>query len=142
MSTVESRQGANPVAPPLPGTAIGGAVGIFRTDFTLWSADRAVSRRRNGLVDTRASYSLAPASVLEELGVPREETIRFVMADGSRRDLPIGWATIELQGRTRNAYFVFGPENAGVLLGAIALETFGLAADVTYQQLVPAQLTL
>lgn len=126
----------------LPGTTVGGEAGTFSVDFVLWNGDKTESRSLNGLVDTGASYSLAPASILEELGVIREQTVRFVMANGARSDMSIGWVTMELTGQTRNVYIVFGPENAGVLLGAMALESFGVAADAKHRRLIPAELTL
>ena len=46
---------------------------------------------------------------------------------------------LELRGEVRPINIVFGPEGGSVLLGALALESFGLAADVSNQQLVPAE---
>ena len=126
----------------LPGTTVGGEVGTFSADFILWNADQTVSRTLNGLVDTGASYTMVPASILEELGIEREDTETFNLADGSRRDYDLGFARMELDGKRRRVAVIFGPENAGVLLGAFALEVFGLAADAKYRRLIPAVLTL
>ena len=126
----------------LPGTTVGGEVGTFSADFILWNADQTVSRSLNGLVDTGASYTMIPASILEELGIEREDTETFNLADGSRRDYDLGFARMELDGKRRRVAVIFGPENAGVLLGALALEMFALAADAKYRRLIPAVLTL
>lgn len=126
----------------LPGTTVGGEVGTFSADFILWNADQTVSRSLNGLVDTGASYTMVPASILEELGIEREDTETFNLADGSRRDYDLGFARMELDGKRRRVAVIFGPENAGVLLGALALEMFALAADAKYRRLIPAILTL
>lgn len=126
----------------LPGTTVGGEVGTFSADFILWNADQTVSRSLNGLVDTGASYTMVPASILEELGIEREDTETFNLADGSRRDYDLGFARMELDGKRRRVAVIFGPENAGVLLGALALEMFALAADAKYRRLIPAVLTL
>ena len=128
--------------PVLPGTTVGGPVGTFYADFTLLSQDRTRSRTLNGLVDTGASYTMVPASILEELGVQREATETFILADGSRREMSIGLVNMELDGRRRSVYAIFGAENAKVLLGAMALEAFALAADAKNRRLIPGELTL
>jgi len=128
--------------PPLPGTTVGGAVGTFYADFTLWNQDHTRSRTLNGLVDTGASYTLVPAAILEELGIERFETRTFTLADGSRRELALGWAEMELEARPGFVYVVFGDAGGKILLGATALEAYGLAADAKNRRLIPGELTL
>lgn len=125
----------------LPGTTIGGEVGTLYVDFTLWSGDGTRSLDLNGLVDTGASYTLIPAALLDDLGVARKETLMFRLADGSTREFDIGVAEMEMEERTNPVHVVFGPENR-ILLGAMALEAFALAADARNRRLVPADLTL
>ena len=125
----------------LPGTTIGGEVGTFFVDFTLWSGDGTRSLDLNGLVDTGASYTLIPAALLDDLGVVRKETLMFKLGDGSNREFDLGLADMELEGRTYPIHVVFGPENR-ILLGAMALEAFALAADAKNHRLIPADLTL
>lgn len=125
----------------LPGTTIGGEVGTFYVDFTLWSGDGSRSLELNGLVDTGASYTLIPAALLDDLGVTRKETLMFRLADGSSREFDVGLAEMELEERTNPVHVVFGPDNR-ILLGAMALEAFALAADAKNRRLVPADLTL
>ena len=117
-------------------------MGTFYVDFTLWNLARTRSRTLNGLVDTGASYTQAPASLLEELGVEREETELFSLADGSKREFSIGRVDLELEGRIRTVYVIFGAETGKILLGAMALEAFGLAADARTRRLIPGELTL
>lgn len=123
------------------GTTIGGEVGTFHVDFTLWNPEKTRSRTLNALVDTGASYTLIPASELSELGIEPEKTRRFQLANGDTQDFPVGRADIELENNTENVHVVFGPENR-ILLGAMALEAFALAADARNRRLVPADLTL
>ena len=125
----------------LPGTTIGGAVGTFHVDFTLRSGDGTRSLDLNGLVDTGASYTLIPAALLDDMGITRDETLLFKLADGSTQEFDIGLADIQLEERTKSVYVAFGPENR-VLLGAMALEAFALAADAKNHRLIPADLTL
>ena len=127
----------------LPGTTIGGQVGTFRTNFVIRNrADTGRFESFNGIVDTGASYTVVPASILDALGIEREQTINFTLADGSQREMDLGWAQMELEGQNGHVYVVFGRENGPILLGAMALETFALAADAKNRRLIPAQATL
>ena len=126
----------------LPATVIGGELGTFYVDFVLWNRGMTDSRKLTALVDTGPSYVQAPAAVLEELGVERERSIQFTQADGSKRELSLGWTSMELGGNFANVYVIFGDEGSSILLGAMALETFALAVDAKNQQLIPADVPL
>jgi predicted aspartyl protease len=126
----------------LPGTTIGGEVGTFRVDCTIRNRSAGQARSLNGLVDTGASYTVIPEIILDELGVERDDLELFSLADGSVQELAIGRAEMELQGRTRDVYVVFGTDRRKILLGAMALEAFALAADAKYHRLIRAELTL
>ena len=126
----------------LPGTTIGGEVGTFRVDFTIRNRSTGQARSLNGLVDTGASYTVIPEIILDELSIERDDLELFSLADGSVQELAIGRAEMELQGRTRDVYVVFGTDRRKILLGAMALEAFALAADAKYHRLIRAELTL
>ena len=127
----------------LPGTTIGGEVGTFRTDFVIRKqAGSERSLELTGIVDTGASYTVVPASILDELGIERERSVNFTLADGSQRRMDVGWVVMDLEGQTGSVYIVFGRENSPILLGAMALETFALAADAKNRRLIPGQATL
>ena len=82
----------------LPGTTVGGEVGTFYVDFVIRNQDQSRSRTLNGLVDTGASHTLVPGSILEELDIERLRSRVFSLADGSRRELFVGWVEMELEG--------------------------------------------
>ena len=126
----------------LPGTTVGGELGIFSVDFVIRDRSSTRARALSGVVDTGASYTVIPAPILDELSIEREGTRVFSLADGSRQELPIGWAEIELQGQRGNVYVVFGVDRRKTLLGAMALETFSMAADAKNRRLIPAELTI
>ena len=126
----------------LPGTTVGGEVGTFSVDFTIWNRDHTESRTLSGLVDTGASYTVVPASILDELGVERRRTRTFKLADGSRREMSLGLVTMELEGQIDDIHVAFGVDERTILVGALALEVFALAADARYRRLIPAELTL
>ena len=127
----------------LPGTTVRGEVGTFKSDFVIRKQGGSErSEALSGVVDTGASYSVIPAAILDALGVEREQSVNFTLADGSKRDMDIGWVQMELEGRTGHVYVVFGQDNGPILLGAMALETFALAADAKNRRLIPGQATL
>ena len=118
-------------------------MGTFHVDFLIRNrADVVRVLSLSGLVDTGASYTVIPARLLDDLGVRRDETLTFEIADGSRQDLDIGIVEMELQGRTKEVYVIFGNDAGPILLGAMALEAFALAADAKNRTLIPAQLTI
>ena len=117
-------------------------MGTFYSDFTIRSRDKIESRVLSGLVDTGSAYTLIPAAILEELGVERLRTARMRLADGSLRDFSLGNVEMELEGVSDVVHVIFGTDNDTVLLGALALEVFALAADARNQCLIPAQATL
>jgi clan AA aspartic protease len=88
------------------------------------------------LVDTGASYLVVPRSVLESLGVAAAERRPFTLADGRQTEYDVGVTTLRLERRTFPVLTVFGDNDVRALLGAVALETFGLAADPVRQRLV------
>ena len=126
----------------LPGTTIGGEVGTFSVDFVIRNRNGSQAKTLNGVVDTGASYTVIPAQILDELGIEKRKTRTFSFGDGSRRELATGWVEMELQGDRDDVQVVFGPDSRKILIGAIALETFALAADAKYRRLIPAELTI
>ena len=117
-------------------------MGTFSADFTIRNQDRTQSRALNGTVDTGASFTIIPEHLLDEMGIARDEQALFSLADGSVQELSIGLAEMDLDGGTRYVYVVFGTDPRKTLLGAMALEAFGLAADAKNHRLIPAELTL
>ena len=127
----------------LPGSTIGGkGVGTFNVDFSVRSADGDRSLELVGMVDTGALYSVIPASVLDNLGIARDEQEHFYLADGSVIDMSIGLTLIEIDDRSRTVHVAFGPDDDVVLIGAMTLERFGVAADPVHERLVPARVTM
>ena len=94
------------------------------------------------MVDTGPSYTLIPAPIFEELGIERVRSRVFSFADGSRQELSMGWVEIGMEGETGHVHVVFGVDRRKILLGAMALEVFALAADAKYRRLISAELTL
>ena len=98
--------------------------------------------RLDALVDTGASYTLAPASLLTRMGVEPTETAVFDLADGSQTEFDIGETQIRINGRQATSIVVFGDEDAAPLLGAYALEGLRLGVDPLAERLINAHALL
>lgn len=111
-------------------------MGTFRQRIEISASPDSPFEEMDALVDTGATYTQAPASVLERLGVEAIESETFVMADGSHIDRHVGEITVRLDGRIRTTMVIFGDEGSTPLLGAVTLESFSLAADPRNKRLV------
>ena len=105
--------------------------------FTLYGPDGARSRTLHGTVDTGASFTVVPEAILDELGVERGEWLLFSLADGSLQERCIGYAVLELEGRSEMVTVVFGSGSRKILIGAESLVELRLAVDLVNQRLLP-----
>lgn len=87
------------------------------------------------LVDTGASYTMVPASVLRGLGVIPHARWPFDTADGRLVELDVGRTWVRVDGQTDLTLIVFGPEGR-CLLGAYTLEGMRLAPDPMNRRLI------
>src|SRR5690348_8713257 len=70
------------------------------------------------LVDTGSEFTWIPSSVLEQLGIERERTQRFLVADGRVLERGIGIAIVHAEGTLTPDWVVFGEPGDMTLLGA------------------------
>ncbi|MBI3456114.1 MAG: retroviral-like aspartic protease family protein [Candidatus Rokubacteria bacterium] len=89
------------------------------------------------LVDTGASYTLLPASLLDRLGVTRVRRWPFELADGHTTEYDIGYALVRYDGESVPTIVVFGREDVAPILGAYTLEGLRLAPDPVRRRLIP-----
>ena len=89
------------------------------------------------LVDTGASFTVIPASVLRRLGVSPRERWPFELADGRQVEKEIGDARVRVNSRTAPTLVVFGDETAEPLLGANSLQGLLLVPDPINHRLIP-----
>ena len=90
------------------------------------------------LVDTGATYSLLPPNLVAQLGLATPYERRAVLANGERIVYRIGEVRLRLGDEERTTVFFEGSQESRPLLGAFALEAFGLAADPLHGRLVEA----
>jgi predicted aspartyl protease len=90
-------------------------------------------------VDTGALYSFVPGKRLEEIGLAPIRSRELILADGRRDKRLLGEARFSMDalGETLTCPVIFGPDDALYLLGATALENFGVDVDPTTKQLKP-----
>jgi aspartyl protease family protein len=112
-------------------------MGTFNVEIQVSDAQGDRSRTVQALVDTGATYTVLPASLLQELGLVPHTRAEFVLGNGQREEHDIGRAWIHLDGRREFTLVVVGSEDAEPVLGAVTLEEFRLAPDPVSKQLIP-----
>ena len=89
------------------------------------------------LVDTGATYTMIPASLLDSLGIVPVAQMSFILADGQRIQRDVGEASLRIHDSSFHSPVVFANEDSNVLLGAVTLQIFGLGVDPLNERLVP-----
>jgi predicted aspartyl protease len=89
------------------------------------------------LVDTGATYTVLPGSVLRDLGVAPHRTSTFELADGSRHEWHMGLTWVRWQDKREMTLVVFGEDDMQPILGAVTLEEFLVAPDPIRKTLIP-----
>lgn len=118
-------------------------MGTFTVRARVWNpADRDRGAAVELLVDTGATYTVMPTSLLRGLGVEPVRTARLRLADGRTVERPLGEVGMEVEGISTGATpTVFGEEGI-YLLGAVTMEQLGLAPDPVQKKLVPTEALL
>ena len=117
------------------------SLGTFRVPLTVGNLVTGATETVNALVDTGATYSMIPASVLRRLGIEPTRSRRFRIASGERVEHQTALAFFETGGYEGEARVVFGPEGQ-YLLGATTLEDMLLVVDPVSKRLVPEEALL
>lgn len=112
-------------------------MGTFRVAIEIGDPQGQRWERIEALVDTGASYTAVPASLLRRLGVEPQERRPFRLADERLVEYEVSQTQVRLDGRARYTLVVFGREGSEPLLGVVTLEEFGLAVDPVGQRLIP-----
>lgn len=113
-------------------------MGAFRVSVTLIHPEhRDRTAHLELLVDTGALYTLLPAEVVARLELRATDDWQAQLASGERVVYPLGEVRLRLGTTERTTLFVAGPAGCPALLGALALEAFGMAADPVHQRLFP-----
>ena len=112
-------------------------MGTFSVKIEVGPIDGARYAEVEALVDTGATSTMLPASILRGLEIAPAMSQTFEYADGSRGDLDMGKASVRVEGRETPTWVIFGPEDGVVLLGALTLQETFLAVDTYNERLIP-----
>ena len=93
----------------------------------------------DALVDTGASISSAPASVLHDLGVPSLVKQNFRFGQGEVRSMDVGQTWIRVEDKDVITLVLFNEEDTQPLLGALALEGVFVGVDPVGKRLLPVE---
>ena len=90
-------------------------------------------------IDTAVLYSFVPEDYLEGIGVEPAATRRLVLADGRQETRLLGFCDFQIEGLEGRipCPVIFARRGSLFLLGATALENFGVEVDPTQKKLKP-----
>ena len=111
-------------------------MGLIQTRLGINNGNGGDTQWVEALVDTGASHTALPASLLTLLGIQEKRSEIFTLADGREMPFSIGEARIYVEDREAVSPVVFGAEGR-YLLGAISLQVLGLIPDTTNERLIP-----
>lgn len=114
-------------------------MGTFNANVAVANpVDPTRSRTVELLVDTGATLSFLPASVLQALGItPLQRMGEFETASGAVLRRRIGIAVFSIDGVSAGAPVVFAEPGDSPVLGAVTLESLGLTVDPIARRLAP-----
>ena len=112
-------------------------MGVFNVEISIGDSLGERWQEISATVDTGAFVSAVPASILHYLGVTPTMRDSVRLADGSRKDVDIGYTWLRLNGRQIMTYIAFNEEGSSPLLGALTLEELWLGVDPVEGRLVP-----
>ena len=114
-------------------------MGTFSVQISIGDTERESWVQLDALVDTGASITSAPASVLREMGITPLTRQTFRFAQGEVREMEIGQTWVRVEGKEVVTLVLFNDEGTSPLLGALTLEAIFMGVDPVGQQLVPVE---
>ncbi len=114
-------------------------MGTFRVQIEVGDPEGKRFQAVEALVDTGATNTTLPASLLESLGVTPYTTTLFELADGRELELGVGRTWVRVDGQQEFTQVVFAGVETEPILGAVTLEEMGLAVDPVKRSLQPVR---
>jgi predicted aspartyl protease len=115
-------------------------MGMFKVRAKIANpANPELSFEESFWVDTGALYSFIPDDRLQAIGLEPLHSRELILADGRRDRRLLGEALFTLfeLDETLTCPVIFAPKDSLYLLGATALENFGVEVDPTAKKLKP-----
>jgi predicted aspartyl protease len=118
-------------------------MGVFKVNAWVWNPSAPEKKvLLELLVDTGATYTVLPKSLLKSLGVKPFRVARLRLADNRILEKSLGEIGIEVEGYRASATpVVFGEEEV-YLLGSVTMEQLGLTPDPIAKRLKPVEALL
>lgn len=114
-------------------------MGEFKHAMTVSGLNGGPAVEVEGLVDTGASFSFFPASMLRGLGISPHSDVRFEMGDKRIVTYPVGRAMVTIEGRSEVAPVAFGEEDSEPVIGVVTLELLRMMVDPIDGRLIPRE---
>src|SRR3989337_2090881 len=112
-------------------------MGTFNITLAVGTPDRSSFRELEALVDTGATFSWVPESILRDLGHKPVRSEEFETADGRVLSRGVGEVPVRLDGKVLTTQCVFADEGRDPGLRAVTLAQFLLAPDPINKKMVP-----
>ncbi|MCY4655085.1 MAG: hypothetical protein OXC95_18210 [Dehalococcoidia bacterium] len=112
-------------------------MGVFHVELEIGVPQGRNYQAIEATVDSGATYTTMPASLLTRLGIVPHTDRTFILADGTRLRRGFGRTWFRLEGQEDISPVVFWDEDTTPLLGAVTLEIFSLGIDPVNNQLIP-----
>ena len=114
-------------------------MGTFSISIDIGDQERERWSTLDALVDTGASITSVPTSVLRDLGVAPITQQRFQFGQGEVRLMDVGQTWVRIEGREVVTLVLFNEEGTLPLLGALALEGVFMGVDPVAKRLMPVE---
>ncbi len=112
-------------------------MGVFSETVLIGNLEGGDQAEVQAMVDTGASDSMFPASLLEHLHVHPRSQVDYVLADGSEVTYGRGQARLTIDDRDGICPVIFGPEgDDNCLIGATTLQILMFSVDSANESLV------
>lgn len=86
-------------------------MGSFRVPIEVGGLNSKHTKTVDALVDTGATFSMIPASMLRRMGIEPDATLPFRIATGEIVEYATGGASLPAEGCRRNCRVIVGPED-------------------------------
>ncbi len=113
-------------------------MGSFRVPLEVGGLNSKHTEAVDALVDTGATFSMIPATMLRRMGIEPDATLAFRIATGEIMEYATGGASLAAAGRRSNCRVIFGAEDY-YTMGSTSLGKTLLAVDPMDQCLVPGE---
>ena len=118
-------------------------MGMTEVDLTIKNPSRSSGGITHSfLVDSGAAYTVLPYDMVVRLGLKSNFTREFTLADGKKVKREVGSAVIRYANEEVATPVILGKKGDSALLGALTLESFGLALDPFQRKLYKAKMML